>query len=367
MDTSAVAADWVVGAASLASSWSGGGTGVTPAAASMASRAWTAGAESRQGRGQAPGRHQAGGGDRDEPLHVRGEPDDADATQALLGGHAEAGEGQAEERLGRVGDCNLLHWRDAHAIRGFVKETILPRAHLRGRGNTLLILNAPGPADATGGGTPLCFGPGTTNHAQSVPPLFIPLSGPRPYCLCALTVYLDQISAFGCSPIVYVPLRAWQLFGSTLVLGECVTFAAMRRSRSHQWMVEKGSTQMSSWHHEYGLEEPFLTGVGHECSAPIVSAEDAVVRRPTRRPLRSVGAGQAPALRARPGGRRLLAPGHRPLQAVRQLRALWLPLVARPRLRLGLGRPGRGRGRAPGPAPDRRLPPLRHPTTNAMP
>ncbi len=36
---------------------------------------------------------------------------------------------------------------------------------------------------------------------------------------------------------------------------------------------------MSAWQHVLGLEEPFLTGVGHECSAPIVSAEDAIVRR----------------------------------------------------------------------------------------
>ena len=35
---------------------------------------------------------------------------------------------------------------------------------------------------------------------------------------------------------------------------------------------------MSDWQQALGLEEAFLTGVGHECSAPIVSAEDAVVR-----------------------------------------------------------------------------------------
>lgn len=45
---------------------------------------------------------------------------------------------------------------------------------------------------------------------------------------------------------------------------------------------------MSRWQQSLGLEEPFLTGVGHECSAPLVNAEEAIV--PRARGKRLIGA-----------------------------------------------------------------------------
>src|SRR5215210_2268855 len=57
----------------------------------------------------------------------------------------------------------------------------------QGSGNTHVILNAPGSACATGSSAPTLFDPGTTSHAHSMPPIFIPLYVPWTYCLCALT------------------------------------------------------------------------------------------------------------------------------------------------------------------------------------
>ncbi len=66
------------------------------------------------------GRHEVGRGDRDEALDAGGNPDDADAAQELFGGDAEARKGQAIERMGGIGDLDLLGWGDADANRGSV-------------------------------------------------------------------------------------------------------------------------------------------------------------------------------------------------------------------------------------------------------
>jgi hypothetical protein len=42
---------------------------------------------------------------------------------------------------------------------------------------------------------------------------------------------------------------------------------------------------MTDWQRRLGLEEPYLTGVGHECSAPLVHAEGAIVPRARGRRL----------------------------------------------------------------------------------
>ena len=66
-------------------------------------------------------------------------------------------------------------------------DSILPRAHSWRSGNTLVILNAPGSAYASGSSAPNRFDPDTTGHAHSMPPIFIALYVPWTYCLCALT------------------------------------------------------------------------------------------------------------------------------------------------------------------------------------
>ncbi len=79
-------------------------------------------------------------------------------------------------------------------------DNILPRAHPQRSGNTLMILGAPGPAFSTGfamgSPAPTFFDPGTTSHARSVPPIFIPLYGLWPWCLFALTAYLEAVIQF---------------------------------------------------------------------------------------------------------------------------------------------------------------------------
>jgi hypothetical protein len=76
------------------------------------------GETARGGKGQR--RHEVGGGDGNETLNARSKPDDTDATKQLFGGDAEARKGQAIERMGRIGDLNLLGWGDADANWGSV-------------------------------------------------------------------------------------------------------------------------------------------------------------------------------------------------------------------------------------------------------
>jgi hypothetical protein len=88
-------------------------------------------------------------------------------------------------------------------------DNLLPRAHPQRRGNTLMTLGAPGPAFSTGcalgSPAPTCFDPGTTSHARSVPPIFIPLYGLWPCCFFAPTQYVYWMSAltlFRCGDVV---------------------------------------------------------------------------------------------------------------------------------------------------------------------
>ena len=55
-------------------------------------------------------RDEIGRGDGNEMLNARSKPDDTDATKLLFGGDAKARKGQAIERMGRIGDLNLLGW-----------------------------------------------------------------------------------------------------------------------------------------------------------------------------------------------------------------------------------------------------------------
>ncbi len=72
------------------------------------------------GGGTGQWRDEVGRGDRDQALDAWREPDDTDSAKLLFGGNAEARKGQAKERMGRIGDLNLLGWGDADANWGSV-------------------------------------------------------------------------------------------------------------------------------------------------------------------------------------------------------------------------------------------------------
>ncbi len=98
------------------------------------------GETARGGKGQR--RHEVGGGDGNETLNARSKPDDTDATKLLFGGDAEARKGQAIERMGRIGDLDLLGWGDADANRGSVLCGYL---HIRASTSSAGIARAPMP------------------------------------------------------------------------------------------------------------------------------------------------------------------------------------------------------------------------------
>jgi hypothetical protein len=65
----------------------------------------------------------------------------------------------------------------------------------------------------------------------------------------------------------------------------CICRVVPPRVAASQWCYRVMT--MMGWQQALGLEAPFLTGVGHECSAPLVHAEGAIVRRARGKHLRA--------------------------------------------------------------------------------